>query len=217
MDDYLLISGIQHFSFCRRQWALIHIDNQWEENALTAEGRAMHERVHNNRIITKRNGVITLRAVPISSEKMMISGQCDAIELIPDDNGIEIYGRSGKWRIHPVEYKRGRSKSDNCDRLQLTAECMCLEEMLTCSIYTGSLFYGQTGHREEVTIDMALRSQLQAMLSEMREYYERSYVPKVKPSKKCKNCSLSNACLPKLMRKTAVNSYIESHIQDCLL
>ena len=135
--DYLLISGIQHFSFCRRQWALIHIENQWKENQLTAEGKVLHERVHDSHVITKRKDVITLRGIPVRSEELMIVGECDAVELIPDENGFELKGRTGKWHIHPVEYKRGKTKSDDCDRLQLAAECMCLEEMLSCHVLKG--------------------------------------------------------------------------------
>ena len=212
--DYLLISGIQHFSFCRRQWALIHIENQWKENQLTAEGRVLHDRVHDNHVVTKNKGVITVRGISVRSEQLMIVGECDAVELIPDANGIELNKRPGKWRIYPVEYKRGKTKSDDCDRLQLAAECMCLEEMLSCQIPKGSLFYGEARHREEVDINSELRTRLRDMLKEMHGYYARGYTPRVKPTKACKNCSLSDLCLPELTKKQNVSSYIKRHVLE---
>ena len=212
--DYLLISGIQHFSFCRRQWALIHIENQWKENQLTAEGKVLHERMHDIHIITKRKDVITLRGIPVRSEELMIVGECDAVELIPDENGFELKGRTGKWHIHPVEYKRGKTKSDDCDRLQLAAECMCLEEMLSCHVLKGSLYYGEARHREDVDINTELRTKLCNMIKEMHGYYDRGYTPRAKPAKACKNCSLSDICLPELTKKQNVHDYIKRHVQE---
>lgn len=214
MEDFLLISGIQHFSFCRRQWALIHIENQWNENGLTAEGRVMHNRVHDAQLVSNRNNVITIRGIPVSSERLKITGQCDAVELIPDAEGIELRNRKGRWRIHPVEYKRGRSKVEDCDRLQLAAQCVCLEEMLCYSIRSASLFYGESRRREEVDISEELRTELLELLTEMRGYYDRKFTPRVRPSKICNSCSLINICLPKLMDKKDVGSYIKRHMRD---
>lgn len=132
--EYLLISGLQHFSFCRRQWALIHIEQQWVENGLTAEGRVIHKRVHDVSCVDIRNGVITMRDMPVKSERMGICGCCDAVEFSKSDNGITLRGRQGQWDICPVEYKHGHRKSEDCDRLQVTAQAMCLEEMFSCKI-----------------------------------------------------------------------------------
>lgn len=217
MEDYLLISGIQHFSFCRRQWALIHIENQWVDNGLTAEGKVIHERVHNDHVVTKRKDVITIRGIPIISNEWMISGQCDAIELIPDDDGVGLKGREGRWKIHPIEYKRGKPKIEDCDRLQLAAECICLEEMLFCTIETASLYYGQTRHREVVSIDASLRADLKTILTEMRGYYDRHYTPKARQSEACNSCSLADICLPKLVKKQDVTSYIKAHLNDATM
>lgn len=213
-EEYLLISGIQHFCFCRRQWALIHIENYWAENRLTAEGKIMHDKVHNDEITSKHNGIITLRGLPVRSNQLMITGSCDAIELIPDDTGIYIRNREGKWRIHPVEYKRGKPKADDCDRLQLAAECLCLEEMLSCEIEQASLYYGMTRRREEVLIDDILRDHLNSMISEMWDYYRRKYTPKVKSGKHCTNCSLVDNCMPKLMKERSVSRYIREHLNE---
>ena len=213
-SDYLMISGIQHFSFCRRQWALIHIEEEWKENQLTAEGRIIHDRVHDNQLITQRRGVITVRGIPVRSERLKITGQCDAVELIQDKDGIELKGRIGKWSIHPVEYKRGNNKINDCDRLQLAAECVCLEEMLSCEISSGSIYYGQTKRREEVHISSELREQLEEVLEEMHSYYARGYTPKVKPTTSCKSCSLKDICIPDLIKKQDPYSYIKSHVQE---
>ena len=146
-EDFLLISGIQHFCFCRRQWALIHIENTWSDNYLTADGQIMHERVHDFNLVTKHDGVFTLRGLRVRSSKLQIVGECDAVELIPDKLGIPLQNRDGLWRIQPIEYKRGRPKIGESDRLQLVAECVCLEEMFACNIRNGYLYYGEIRHK----------------------------------------------------------------------
>ena len=110
-DDYLMLSGIQHFEFCRRQWALIHIEKQWEENYLTVSGELMHEKAHDKDFVETRRNVITTRGMPIYSRNMGVRGDCDVVEFIRDnENGIEIFGREGKYKVVPVEYKRGELK-----------------------------------------------------------------------------------------------------------
>lgn len=213
-EDYLLISGIQHFCFCRRQWALIHIENRWDENQLTAEGRAMHVRVHESGLITKRGGIITLRGLPVRSNRLMITGVCDAVELIPDEEGIPLRGRKGKWRIHPVEYKHGKEKKHDSDRLQLAAQCVCLEEMLVCRIERASLYYGETHNREDVIMDHLLREKLESIILEMHGYYQRKYTPKVRKMRSCRNCSLADICLPEIMSGVSVEDYVHSHINE---
>ena len=213
-DDDLQLSGIQHFSFCRRQWALIHIEDQWQENGLTAEGRVQHDRVHDESISDFRGGVLTLRGMRIRSDRLRVSGVCDAVEFTPDPDGIALRGREGLWRPCPVEYKHGAGKLSDCDRLQLAAQALCLEEMLCCEIPAGALFYWKTRRRERVEIDAGLREKTERMLREMREYYDRRYTPRVKPGKACESCSLSDACLPRLLRKgeaASVAEYVRRH------
>ena len=106
-DEYLMLSGVQHFAFCRRQWALIHIEQQWEENARTVDGNIMHERVHDADFHEKRGELVITRAMAVSSARLGISGECDAVELRKSDNGIELFGLDGKYTVTPVEYKRG--------------------------------------------------------------------------------------------------------------
>ena len=216
-DDDLQLSGIQHFSFCRRQWALIHIEDQWQENGLTAEGRVQHDRVHDESISDFRGGVLTLRGMRIRSDRLRVSGVCDAVEFTPDPDGIALRGRDGLWRPCPVEYKHGAGKLSDCDRLQLAAQALCLEEMLCCEIPAGALFYWKTRRRERVEIDAGLREKTERMLREMREYYDRRYTPRVKPGKACESCSLSDACLPRLLRKgeaASVAEYVRRHAAE---
>ena len=216
-DDDLQLSGIQHFSFCRRQWALIHIEDQWQENGLTAEGRVQHDRVHDESISDFRGGVLTLRGMRIRSDRLRVSGVCDAVEFTPDPDGIALRGREGLWRPCPVEYKHGAGKLSDCDRLQLAAQALCLEEMLCCEIPAGALFYWKTRRRERVEIDAGLREKTERMLREMREYYDRRYTPRVKPGKACESCSLSDACLPRLLRKgetASVAGYVRRHAAE---
>ena len=211
-DDYLMISGIQHFSFCKRQWALIHVEDQWDENRLTTEGEIMHERVHDPSLQDTRNGVRILRGLRICSHSLGITGICDVVELIPQEDGVRFDGYPGAWRINPVEYKRGSTKINDYDRLQLTAQCLCLEEMLNCSIEEGMIYYGQTRRREKVGISEKLRSSTKDAISEMHRILRTGITPKGKKSRKCDRCSLYNLCVPQLFSGKKVDSYIEEHI-----
>lgn len=172
----------------------------------------MHARVHETGLTSKRGGVITLRGLPVRSNRLMITGVCDAVELIPDEEGIPLQGRKGTWKIHPVEYKRGKAKKHDSDRLQLAAQCVCLEEMLVCRIESASLYYGETRSREDVIMDDLMREKLESIVSEMRGYYQRKYTPKVRKTKSCRNCSLEDICLPELMGGISVEDYVHSHI-----
>lgn len=213
-DDYLLLSGIQHFAFCRRQWALIHIEQKWEENLRTVEGNILHERAHNEKLSEKRGGVITTRGMAIKSSVLGVSGSCDIIEFHEDPNGVKIFGRRGKFIPLPVEYKRGHAKSSDADRLQLCAQAICLEEMLVCKIEYGYLFYGETKRREEVLFTDELRDNVHKMMKEMHAHFDRRYTPKVKTGSFCKACSLQDVCLPKLCNNKSVDSYIKGRLEE---
>lgn len=143
--DFLQISGIQHFMFCRRQWALIHIEGLWAENLRTVNGEIFHERAHDPSLSEKRGDMITVRALRVFSSELGISGECDVVEFRRDDeNGAKLRGRDGRWIPTPIEYKSGSSKAGEADRLQLCAQAMCLEEMLGVEIELGYMFYGET-------------------------------------------------------------------------
>ena len=139
-DDYLMISGIQHFKFCRRQWALIHVEQQWEENLHTVTGELMHKKAHDHSLAEKRKGVIIARALPVSSREMGISGECDVVEFHLCEDGIPLHGHRGLYSVFPVEYKKGKPKRNEEDRLQLAAQAMCLEEMFSTRVPEGALF-----------------------------------------------------------------------------
>lgn len=213
-EDYLMLSGIQHFQFCKRQWALIHIEQQWEENVRTVEGQYLHRKADQPFVREKRGDKLIVRAMPVKSDDLGISGICDVVEFIRDDRGVEISGAEGKYLAYPVEYKRGKPKMDDADLLQLTAQALCLEEMLLCEINTGYMFYNEIKHRIEVSLTTEIKSKVRLVVSEMQDYYRRKHTPKVKTGSFCKSCSLHSICVPELMNKRSVKSYIEGKVRE---
>ncbi len=214
-DELLPLSGIQHFLFCRRQWALIHVERQWQENVLTAEGRIMHKRVDDPFFTETRNGVITARSVPVASYRLGLTGVCDLVEFTESPEGVNLPGRAGRYTPAPVEYKRGREKHDHSDEAQLCAQAICLEEMLAATIPRGFLYYGETRHRVEIEITAELRTLVKNMADEMHNYFQSGYTPRVKPSKACRSCSLADLCLPELQEKViAASKYIKQQIEN---
>ncbi len=213
-DEYLQLSGIQHFAFCRRQWALAYIEMQWAENLRTVEGKLLHEKAHDTFSREKRGDLLISRGMPISSRELGISGECDVVEFHRVEDGIPLQGYQGKYIVVPIEYKRGAPKQSHVDILQLAAQAMCLEEMLCCRIWYGFLYYGETRHRERVELTEEIRNEVREMLTEMHGYFSRKYTPKVKWSKSCNACSLKDMCLPVLGKKKSVGSYMDTHIYE---
>jgi CRISPR-associated exonuclease Cas4 len=214
-DDLLPLSGIQHFLFCRRRWALIYVETQWRENALTAEGRLMHQQVDDPFFTETRNGVVIARAVPVASYTLGLAGVCDVVEFRRAEGGVRLPNREGLYLPAPVEYKHGKPMEKPADRAQLCAQAMCLEEMLSVEIPRGYLYYGQTRHREEVELTPTLRQLVREMSAEMHAYFERGYTPRVKASKACRSCSLAEVCLPVLQENViAASRYIKQALQD---
>ncbi len=211
-DDFLAISGIQHFVFCRRQWALIHIEQQWQENEKTVQGEIMHEKVHNSHLNENRNDVFISRGINVRSRTLGLTGVCDVVEFHKDENGVSIFGKSGTYTPVPVEYKRGKPKNDLCDVMQIVAQAVCLEQMLLCRVDVGYLYYDEIKRRQKVEITQEIRGQLFDIVKEMHSYYERRYTPKVKTSNKCRSCSLNEKCLPKLCYNCNVEKYIKGYI-----
>lgn len=213
-DAWLPLSGIQHFIFCRRQWALIHIERQWQENALTAEGRIMHHRVDDPFFTEKRKDVIIARSVPVASPTLGLTGVCDVVEFTLSPQGVRLPDRDGSYLAAPVEYKRGKAKPDHCDEAQLCAQAMCLESMLAISIPTGFLYYGETRHRVPVDLTTDLRDLVQKAVKEMHAYFDRGYTPRVKPFTGCRSCSLADICLPQLQNRTMpASAYIKQQTE----
>lgn len=197
-DDLLPLSGIQHFLFCRRQWALIHIEQQWKENVLTVEGHLLHKRVDDPFFDESRKDLLVARAVPVASYRLGLTGICDVVEFTASPDGVRLPGREDLFLPCPVEYKRGHEKHDPCDEAQLCAQAMCLEEMLSVEIPFGYLYYGQPRRRLAVGLGGELRALVEKMSAEMHAYFERGYTPRVKISKACRSCSLADLCLPEL-------------------
>lgn len=204
-EDYLMLSGIQHYAFCKRQWALIHIEQQWMDNVLTFEGQQLHEKADDPLIKESRGDRIISRAVPLVSHKLRVYGVADVVEFHRCDNGegIPLPSRRGRWRPYPVEYKRGKPKPDIYDELQLCVQAMCLEEMFHISIFEGALYYGVIERRVRIALDDELRDKAEALLNEMYELLRKGSTPEAEFSSKCSRCSLFEACQPKLSVKRA--------------
>jgi CRISPR-associated exonuclease Cas4 len=213
-DEYLMLSGIQHYEFCPRQWALIHIEQQWEENLRTVQGQHLHRNADQPFMKEKRGNKIVSRSMHVQSHELAITGICDVVEFIKDEAGVEIPKLGGKYKIYPVEYKRGKPKTNHSDILQLVAQSMCLEVMLVCTIDKGYLFYNEVKHRETVLITEELKHEVKTALAKMQDLYRKKHTPRVKTGKWCKSCSLQDICLPRLMTKESVDRYIEKRLSE---
>lgn len=193
-DDFLMLSSLQHFKYCERQCALIHIEQLWSENLFTAEGRVMHDKADSNKFESRGNVRIDY-SVPLRSLRLGLIGKADVVEFQKMADGA--------WVPFPVEYKRGKPKMDDCDKVQLCAQAICLEEMLNIKITEGALFYGQTRRREDVLFDEALRAETEEAAKKVHELIESGITPKAEYSKKCERCSLLELCLPKASSKAS--------------
>ncbi|WP_255301189.1 CRISPR-associated protein Cas4 [Bacillus sp. Marseille-P3800] len=213
-DEYLMLSGLQHFQFCKRQWALIHIEQQWEENVKTIEGQHLHKKADQPFIKEKRGEKLIVRGMPIQSHELKLSGICDVVEFHASKDGVPIHGIDGTYLPFPIEYKRGKPKKGDEDVVQLAAQAICLEDMLVCKVDVGYLFYNEIKHRVEVPITDKLKQHVRNITIEMHDYYRRRHTPKVKTGDFCKSCSLQHICLPKLMNKQTVKRYIEGRVAE---
>jgi CRISPR-associated exonuclease Cas4 len=216
-DDLLPLSGLQHLVFCERQWGLIHIEQQWEENRLTSEGRILHEKVHDAGR-EARPGIVTARGLHLHSFRLGLSGQSDVVEFhqsVPGEAGaVQLPERKGWWRPFPVEYKRGRPKADGCDEVQLCAQALCLEEMLGVAIDGGALFYGVSRRRKTVPLDERLRIRTETLARRLHELYSARVTPPAVYAKKCDRCSLYDRCLPRpASKRGAVKRYIARELR----
>lgn len=197
-SDYIMLSALQHYQFCPRQCALIHIEQQWAENRFTAEGNLLHEKVDSKK--NERVGPVRIvRTLPICSQIYGLSGRADVVEF--HDDGT----------VFPVEYKRGRPKKDQCDEIQLCAQVFCLEEMLDVQIVSGALFYGQKKRRKEISFDTDLRTLTQKTITETHQLITSGKTPSAQYSNKCDACSLLSLCLPKSCGASkSVNLYLQN-------
>ena len=190
--ELIPVSALNQFVYCARRCALIFIEQAWQENLFTAEGRIMHEKADSNGY-ESRGSIRIDYSVPIRCLRLGLIGKADVVEFhIRDD---------GKWIPFPVEYKRGKPKIDDCDRVQLCAQAICLEEMLNVEIEEGALFYGKTRRREGVFFDERLRVETSAVAQKVRALIESGVTPKPEYSKKCEHCSMLELCMPKTCGK----------------
>jgi CRISPR-associated exonuclease Cas4 len=211
-DDLLPISALQHLAFCERQWGLIHLEGQWVENQLTAEGRILHETAHEAGSM-RRGQVRIARGLSIRSFELGLIGKADIVEFHPVSATAEEAARldqmDGYWQAWPVEYKRGRPKPDIWDEIQLCAQALCLEEMLSARVPAGEIYYGQPRRRMDVTFTEELRQKTTEIAAKLHELRRIGITPPAKYEKKCEKCSLISVCLPKLTSKSrSVASYL---------
>lgn len=213
-ENDLLLSGIQHFAFCRRQWALIHMEQLWAENVWTADGHFFHQRTHDETLTELRGNLLITRGLRVRSNRLKVTGVCDVVEFHASPDGVPLAGRQGLWQPYPVEYKRGAPKEHDADELQLCCQGLCLEEMLACSIPEGSLYYGEPRRRVKVIFSYELRAKVEDMLSAMHQHLQRGHIPNVRPHKGCRACSLQELCLPKLNKPISVYDYLNAYMEE---
>jgi CRISPR-associated exonuclease Cas4 len=207
-DDLIQLSSLQHYAFCPRQCALIHVEQVWAENRLTAEGRIMHEHVHEEGD-ESRGDVRIERGASLRSLRLGLIGKADVVEYHRQANGT--------WQAFPVEYKRGKPKPDHSDKIQLCAQAICLGEMLNASIPAGALFYGKTRRRLDVDFDEALCQETQEIAKLTHDLIEAGLTPKPVYAKRCESCSLMAECMPKtIQKKRSVESYLKRMLDDAL-
>ena len=207
-DDLLPISALQHALFCERQYALIHLERQWEENRFTAEGKVLHERVdaerHESRRLFKQE-----YGMPVRSLQWGLIGKCDLVEIwYTKDGSVE--------KVSPVEFKRGRKKTDDTDRVQLCAQVLCLEEMFSISIENGQFYYLQEHRRTDQTINTSLREKTTALIERIMSIRKAENTVSANYEKrKCDNCSLVDLCMPKStgVRHKQVSRFIETQLK----
>jgi CRISPR-associated exonuclease Cas4 len=215
-DDLLPISSLQHLAFCPRQWALIHLEGQWSDNRLTAEGIVMHERAHDDE--AESHGDLRIsRGLRLRSLRLGLVGQADVVEFHKTDNsneGIKLEGAPGFWQPFIIEYKHGKPKIGHEDEVQLCAQALCLEEMLAIPVTQASFFYGQPRRRQDVILSAELRQETETLITRLHELFEAGTTPAPVYAPYCHSCSFENVCLPKVMGgHTSVKEYIRQQTQ----
>lgn len=219
-EDYIALSALQHYLFCPRQCGLIHLEQTWQESRLTAEGRLLHERVHEAGS-DWRDGVLTIRGLRLSSAFHGLSGSADSVEFHPlpaatDASSVHLPTMTGRWTVFPVEFKRGKQKPDDSDSVQLCAQALCLEEMLNTDIASGALYYGASRRRTVVAFSPRLRERTEETIRLVRTLLSGHKLPKASLSEKCKSCSLAESCLPELSELRSAADYLRKSVNDAL-
>lgn len=225
-DELVPISALQHYAFCPRQCGLIHVETVWADNVHTAQGRVLHQRTHEASGESRRD-VRVARGLRLRSLALGIAGVADVVEFHrvrqkPDSPGdlshaCPLPGRAGLWTPLPVEYKKGKPKRNPCDRIQLCAQAICLEEMLHCIVPSGALFYGKTRRRTDVSFDVPLRRRTVETARQVRQMIRDNDLPPACPATRCRACSLKDLCLPeKTASPRSPTAYLRNRIQAAI-
>ncbi|HEX4952932.1 MAG TPA: CRISPR-associated protein Cas4 [Thermoanaerobaculia bacterium] len=211
-DDLLPLSALQHLVFCERQAALIHIERVWQDNPATVEGKALHEKVEDG-VGESRGDLRIARDLPLTSLELGLAGKSDVVELHRAGDGdpaaVAVPGLPGRWRLYPVEYKRGKPKPHQADEVQLCAQALCLEENLGGQIPEGALFYHQARRRQTVALGEALRQTTRAAVARLHALFAAGTTPLPVYEAKCHGCSLFEICQPQAPQRSAA-TYLES-------
>lgn len=214
-DDYLMISGLQHYYFCKRQWGLIHIGQAWADNALTAEGNLLHARADDPFFTEMRKDILISRSMTVSSSSLGFAGILDVVEFHKEEDGVPLRGREGRWQPNIVEYKHGKPKKNKCDLMQLTAQAICLEEMLGCTIQSADIFYATPKRRTTVPINSDLRQEMKTLAEELHRAYTVSVIAKAESNKNCHKCSLYELCMPRLtLKRQSIANYMNRNMEE---
>lgn len=217
MSQYLQLNSIQHYMFCKRRWALINIEQVWEDNADTRLGQYIHKNADDPFFEEKRQNRIIIRSVPISSDILGLNGIIDVLELTKSKDGVFIKNYPGLWKPYVIEYKKGTYKNADFDIYQLVAEVMCIEEMLNTKINKSSIYYKTSNKRFEIEITDKLRNDVIKACNDMHELFEKGITPKAEDNKNCTRCSMYEKCMPRITnRKRSVINYINKHLEELI-
>lgn len=203
-EELIPISSLQHLMFCERQWALIHMEQEWVENVRTIEGQHLHERVHQEGT-ESRGGVRLVRGLRLRSLALGLYGVADLVEFHDGSEG---------WTPYPVEYKRGRKRYDLADEVQLCAQAICLEEMLGVEVPKGAIYYGLPRRRSEIELTRKLRGEVTQTIRRARELFDQESIPVPRFGRHCSNCSLNELCMPQIVGEDRSERYIEQLLKE---
>lgn len=216
-EDLLMISGLQHLCFCERQWVLIHMEQEWNENVLTIEGRHLHDTVHEQGVESRGN-IRLVRGLRLRSLKLGLYGVADMVEFHRDERGVFLpnLSKSAKWLPYPVEYKRGRKRYDRADEVQVCAQSMCLEEMLNVSLCQAAIYYGQPRRRSVIELSLDLRDEVERLCNRARALYSGAEQPHYTTGSYCKSCSVCDICMQGTNKGDTSSKYIKSIIREII-
>lgn len=193
------LSAIQHWNLCPRRCFLIHVVGIWEENQLTAEGRILHEHIHQSGN-DYRAGVTIARGLHLTSRRLGLTGQADAVQFQKGEPPF------------PVEYKRGKPKDTAPYELQLCAQAMCLEEMLGVEIPKGALYFGASRKRQDIPFTSSRRKEVELSVMGIRKLLLTEQKPPILNTSPCKSCSLKQYCVPS---PHSVQDYLQEALTEC--